>query len=84
MLELPKDVLYGDVLLKLSGNREAIIENYRGLHLYTSEEIVIACKKLTLRICRKDLHVQYFSGVDMKVTGCISTITYSMNGDICC
>ena len=75
---LPKDVLYDDVILRMSGNREAVIENYKGLHLYTSEEVVIACKKMTLRICGKELHVRYFSGCDMKVTGNIHTITYSM------
>lgn len=83
-MEIPKDVLYGDVLLRLVGNHEAIIENYKGLHLYTSEEVVIACKKMTLRICGDKLHVQYFSGCDMKVTGNIHTITYSMNGEVCC
>ena len=83
-MDLPKDVLYEEVLLRVIGNNEAIVENYKGLHLYTPEEIVIACKKLTLRICGKDLHVQYFSGSDMKVIGTIQNITYSMNGDICC
>ncbi|MGN0153724.1 MAG: YabP/YqfC family sporulation protein [Lachnospiraceae bacterium] len=83
-MELPGDVLYGDVLLRLSGNREAIIENYKGLLLYTSEEVVIACKKITLRICGCELHIQYFSGSDMKVTGTIHTITYISNGDLCC
>ena len=83
-MDLPKDVLYEEVLLRVIGNNEAIVENYKGLHLYTPEEIVIACKKLTLRICGKDLHVQYFSGSDMKIIGTIQNITYSMNGDICC
>ena len=46
-MELPGDVLYGDVLLRLSGNREAVIENYKGILLYTEEEVVIACKKMT-------------------------------------
>ncbi|MBQ8086568.1 MAG: YabP/YqfC family sporulation protein [Lachnospiraceae bacterium] len=79
-MNIPKDVLFDDVILRISGNSEAIIENYKGLHLYTSEEVVIACKKLTVRICGEELHVQYFSGYDMKVTGNIHTITYSMNG----
>lgn len=83
-MELPRDILYGDVLIKMSGNREAIIENYKGIHLYTSEEVVIACKKLTLRIHGCDLHIQYFSGSDMKVTGFIETITYVSNGEVCC
>ena len=36
-MEVPGDVLYGDVLVKLSGNREAVIENYKGILLYTEE-----------------------------------------------
>ncbi|HCJ08862.1 MAG TPA: sporulation protein [Lachnospiraceae bacterium] len=83
-MEVPGDVLYGDVLVKLSGNREAIIENYKGILLYTEEEIAIACKKFTLRICGSDLHIQYFSGSDMKVIGTIATITYISNGELCC
>ncbi len=83
-MELPGDVIYGDVLLRLSGNREALIENYKGILLYTSEEVVIACKKVTLRIYGCNLHIQYFSGSDMKVTGTINTISYLSNGDICC
>ncbi len=83
-MELPGDVIYGDVLLRLSGNREALIENYKGILLYTSEEVAIACKKVTLRIYGCNLHIQYFSGSDMKVTGTINTISYLSNGDVCC
>ncbi|MDE5864090.1 MAG: YabP/YqfC family sporulation protein, partial [Lachnospiraceae bacterium] len=75
---------YGDVLLRLSGNREALIENYKGILLYTSEEVAIACKKFTLRICGCNLRIQYFSGSDMKVIGTINTISYLSNGDLCC
>lgn len=82
-MEQPNDVLYGDVLLRLSGNREALIGNYKGILLYTSEEIAIACKKLTLRIYGAGLHIHYFSGSDMKVTGTINTITYVLNGEVC-
>ena len=83
-MELPRDVIYGDVLLRLSGNHEAVIENYKGILLYTEEEVVIACKKVTLRIYGCGLHIQYFSGNDMKVIGNINTITYLSNGEVCC
>lgn len=83
-MEMPKDVLYGDVILKLSGNREAIIENYKGILLYTEDEVAVACKKFTLRICGTKLHILYFSGSDMKITGTITTITYISNGELCC
>ena len=83
-MKIPGDVLYGEVLIRLSGNREVIIENYKGIHLYTSTEVVIVCKKLTLRIYGQDLQIKYFSGCDMKVTGTIHTITYMSNGELCC
>lgn len=83
-MELPGDVIYGDVLLKLSGNREALIENYKGILLYTPEEIAIACKKMTIRLYGTNLHICYFSGNDMKVIGNIEQIIYVSNGELCC
>lgn len=83
-MELPRDVLYGDVLLRMTGNQEAIIENYKGILLYTSNEVVIACKKITIRISGCELRIQYFSHTDMKITGIIQTISYVSNGEICC
>ena len=84
VVELPGEIIYGEVLLRMYGDREVLIENYKGILLYTQEEIAIACKKLTLRIYGADLHIRYFSGSDMKVTGRIHTITYISNGDLCC
>ncbi|MBR1866616.1 MAG: YabP/YqfC family sporulation protein [Lachnospiraceae bacterium] len=83
-LEIPADVLYDDVLLRLSGNREALIENYKGILLYTPEEIIITCKRVSLRLCGCSLHIQYFSGSDMKVVGHIKSISFQSNGELCC
>lgn len=81
-MNIPEDVLHNDVILKIIGNKEVIIENYKGIHLYTEDEIVIACKKVILKISGNDLHVNYFSGCDMKITGLIESISYSMNGEL--
>ena len=83
-MELPKDVLYGDVLLRIVGHKEIIIENYKGILLYTSEEIAIACKSFTIRIYGENMHILYFSGCDMKVEGSLNRIDYISNGDLCC
>lgn len=83
-MRLPGDIIYGDVLIRLTGNHEAIIENYKGILLYTSDEIAIACKKYTVRIYGNDLQIQYFSGCDMKVLGVLNKIVFLSNGDICC
>lgn len=81
-MNIPGDVLYGEVLVHLTGNREVIIENYKGIHLYTSTEVVVACKKQVLHIHGEGLHICYFSGCDMKITGTIHTITYLSNGEL--
>ncbi len=82
-MELPKDVIYGDVLLRIAGNKEIIIENYKGILLYTTEEIAIACKGFTIRVYGENLHIQYFSGYDMKISGPFHRIDYISNGDVC-
>ncbi len=83
-MEIPGDVLYGDVLVRLTGNREAIIENYKGIYLYTSDKIIVIWKNRLIEINGCKLHIEYFSGADMKITGTIETISYRVSEDLCC
>ena len=43
-MNIPGDVLCGELLIRMFGNQEIIIENHKGIHVYTSEEIIITCK----------------------------------------
>ena len=36
-LELPKDLMYGAILITATGRRELLVENYRGILEYTTE-----------------------------------------------
>lgn len=83
-VNISNDIVFGELLIRLFGNKEMIIENYKGIHLYTSNEIVISCKKLSVQIHGEQLQIRYFSGCDMKITGSIHTITYISNGELCC
>lgn len=83
-VNIPRDVLHGETLINMSGNTEMRIENYKGIHLYTSQQIIVVCKKMTLCIDGEHLHICYFSGCDMKITGVFHTITYVSNGELCC
>ena len=40
-LELPKDLMYGDSIVTITGRREVLIENYKGILQYTDSEILI-------------------------------------------
>ena len=75
-VKLPKDVVYGALIVTLTGNREAYVENYRALLGYTEEMIVIQGKKETVTIKGRDFLIQYFTNDDMKITGCIFSIEY--------
>ncbi len=43
-LKLPRDTMLGDSIVTVTGNREAFIENYKGILEYTTESIVLQGK----------------------------------------
>jgi sporulation protein YqfC len=75
-VKLPKDVVYGSLIVTLTGNQEAYIENYRALLGYTEDTIVIQEKKETVTFRGEAFLIQYFTNDDMKITGKISEIEY--------
>lgn len=75
-LKLPGDVLMGDSIVTLTGNREAWIENYRGIIEYSETLILLQGK--TCQICFEGtgLSINYYTNEDMKIGGCIKSVTY--------
>lgn len=75
-LRLPKDICMGALKVTLTGNREAWIENYRGILEYTENRILLQCK--TCQVCFEGscLSIDYYTNEDMKISGCISCIRY--------
>lgn len=75
-LELPKDLMYGAVLLSATGRRELLVENYRGILEYTTECIRLQAKDCRVAISGKSLNIQYYTNEEMKITGIIKSILY--------
>ncbi len=75
-LELPKDLMYGAVIVTVTGRTEALIENYRGIIEYTCEKIRLQTKGCQVEIRGKRLLIQYYTNDEMKVTGFIHEIIY--------
>ena len=75
-LKLPKDICMGALKVTLTGNREAWIENYRGILEYT--ESVILLQARTCQVCFEGtgLTVDYYTNEDMKISGCIRCVRY--------
>lgn len=75
-LELPKDLMYGAVLVSVTGRQEILIENYRGILEYTENHISLQTKTCRLVICGKNLQISYYTNEEMKITGQIDQIIY--------
>lgn len=75
-LELPKDLMYGAVLVSITGRQEMIVENYRGILEYTQNHISLQTKTCKLVILGKNLHISYYTNEEMKITGRIDQILY--------
>ena len=75
-LLIPSDVVSGDMLITLTENKEALIENYKGLVTYESNCIVIRGKHTTLRLTGEHLNIKYFTNDDMQIEGCIQCMEY--------
>ncbi len=75
-LRLPKDICMGAMRITMTGNREAWIENYRGILEYTEQMILLQGK--TCQVCFEGtgLSIDYYTNEDMKISGCISCVRY--------
>ena len=75
-LKLPKDTMLGDAIVTITGNREAFIENYKGILEYTKESIVLQGKNCKIAFQGKRLSIDYYTNEDMKIGGNIESVRY--------
>lgn len=75
-LELPKDLMYGAVLVSITGRQEILVENYRGILEYTANHISLQTKTCRLAVRGKNLHISYYTNEEMKITGLIDSVSY--------
>lgn len=73
-MKLPKDVYLGELLVSLIGRRVVYVENYRSILLYTDTELKLQGKNNKLKICGKNLMIEYYTGDEMKVSGKIEEL----------
>lgn len=75
-LELPKDLMYGAVIVTVTGKTEVLIENYKGIIEYTCEKIRLQTKHCQVEIRGKRLLIEYYTNDEMKITGIVGKILY--------
>ena len=75
-LKLPKDTMLGAAIVTVTGNREAFIENYKGILEYNPESIVLQGKNCKICFEGKQLSIDYYTNEDMKISGSIDAVRY--------
>lgn len=75
-LQLPGDILRGDMRITLTGNREVWVENYKGILEYSDECILLQGKNGRVQFEGKRMTIDYYTNEDMKLTGRIMGIKY--------
>lgn len=75
-LELPKDIVYGAVIITAMGRNQVLIENYKGIIEYTREKVRVQTKNCQVTVEGKHLMIEYYTNEEMKITGFIQGILY--------
>ena len=68
--------MLGAAIVTITGNREAFIENYKGILEYTTESIVLQGKNAKICFEGSSLSIDYYTNEDMKISGKIDTLRY--------
>lgn len=75
-LELPKDLCLGALNVKLTGQYEAYIENYKSIIEYTDTDIKLQGKNVRIAISGKKLHIICFTKDEMKIKGYLQEVKF--------
>ena len=71
---IPEDLAYDQPVVTVTGHKRAVIQNYRGILLYTSEKLVLRTSHGKVTVCGKDLQILSYCGDEMEITGWIGDI----------
>ena len=68
--------MLGAAILTVTGRKEVLIENYRGILIYEDSFIKIQAKNCRILIFGMHLSIDYYTNEEMKITGLIDQIQY--------
>ena len=74
--ELSGDIVYGSVLMSITGREEVLVENYRGILEYQENHIRIQAKECRILFVGRNLQIEYYTSDEMKIKGLLEQIIY--------
>ena len=75
-LDMAKDIILDVPKIELLGNREAVVENYKGIVEYTPEKIVLEANPREIRICGRNLEIRSVAQELLLIVGMIDSIGF--------
>lgn len=75
-LDMAKDIILDVPRIELLGNREAVVENYKGIVEYTPEKIVLEANPREIRICGRNLEIRSVAQELLLIVGMIDSIGF--------
>ena len=77
-LDLPSDVVEYFPKISIISNMRLLIENHKGIKLYTEKEIIIKCKKFNVEIFGNKLFIREMTDEYIYIFGIVENIKYCM------
>lgn len=71
-----KDIMLGETIVTIEGNKQLFIENYKGIISYEDKAIIVQGKRNKVCIEGKNLQIEYYTNMDMKIKGNVCNIKY--------
>ena len=73
------DSLYNDTIMTVTGNKEVILENYKGICEYSDEVLIVVTYKGRIRISGKNLKVLYYTNEELKLKGSLHSVVFELS-----
>lgn len=74
--QLPKDVLEGAFLITMTGTNELLIENFKHIVKFQTDNLILQCRKNQIHILGKNLNIELYSEEELKIKGVITDIKF--------
>lgn len=71
-----KDVMLGATIVTMEGDSQLLIENYKGIVTYNDKNILVQGRKNKVLVEGKNLQIEYYTNMDMKIKGTIALVKF--------
>lgn len=75
-LQLPEDFVRGNILVQMQGREHVVVENFKGISSYTTEEIRLITRKNKICISGKNLRIDSYTKEEIEISGLIDRLEY--------